>query len=246
MKGMAAVPFDGYSDFLRGTIEGLSDLYVHTEEVQAYIDEEMENQLEEFQGLWELSLEEMLVNIETLTRQVEAGVLTAPCAGTVVYCAASEGSYAMANTPVVWLAKEGSAQLRTDYLTADAVARASEVYAMVDGYRVDMEYIPLERAEYLAMKASGETMQSTFRVTDALGADVTVGMEVVLFLETDKVEDVLLLPSNAVHRDTGGYYVYRVTADGRERQTVTRGVFTDALVQITQGLEEGEQVYVGN
>ena len=130
--------------------------------------------------------------------------------------------------------------------TADAVARASEVYAMVDGYRVDVEYIPLERAEYLAMKASGETMQSTFRVTDAHGADVTVGMEVVLFLETDKVEDVLLLPSNAVHRDTGGYYVYRVTADGRERQTVTRGVFTDALVQITQGLEEGEQVYVGN
>ena len=45
MKGMAAVPFDGYSDFLRGTIDGLSDLYVHTEEVQAYIDEEMDKQL---------------------------------------------------------------------------------------------------------------------------------------------------------------------------------------------------------
>ena len=45
MKGMAAVPFDSYSDFLRGTINGLSDLYIHEEEVQAYIDEEMENQM---------------------------------------------------------------------------------------------------------------------------------------------------------------------------------------------------------
>ena len=56
----------------------------------------------------------------------------------------------------------------------------------------------------------------------------------------------LILPANAVHRDTGGFYVYRVTPEGRERLTVARGIFTDALVQITQGLEEGEQVYVGN
>ena len=117
---------------------------------------------------------------------------------------------------------------------------------MVDGYRVEVEYMPLDRKEYLAMKASGDTMQSTFLVKDANGHPVDAGMDVVLFLITDHAEDALILPANAVHRDTGGFYVYRVTPEGRERLTVARGIFTDALVQITQGLEEGEQVYVGN
>ena len=207
---------------------------------------ELENQMEEFEGLWLLSREDMVRNIEELEKQVSAGVLTAPCDGTVVHCAAAEGSYAMANNAVIWLAAADSARIRTEYLTADQVNRASELYAMVDGYRVEVEYVPLARKEYLAMKASGDVMQSTFLVKEANGHPVEAGMEVILFLTTDQAQDALLLPSNAVHRDTGGYYVYRVTPEGRERQTVTRGVFTDALVQITQGLEEGEQVYVGN
>ena len=208
--------------------------------------QEQENQLEEFMGLWELNRAEMELNIRELETQVAAGVLTAPCAGTVVYCTASEGSYSMANSAVVWLAEEGSIRIRTDYLTADTVSRAVELYAMVDGYRVEVEYVPLARAEYLAMKASGETMQSTFTVKETHGNPVEAGMEVVLFLATDRVDDTLILPANAVRRDTSGYYVYRVTDEGQKRQSVTRGLFTDALVEITEGLEEGEQVYVGN
>ena len=44
--GGAAVPFDSYSDGLRGTILSLQDLYDHTEEVERYIDETIEAQLE--------------------------------------------------------------------------------------------------------------------------------------------------------------------------------------------------------
>ncbi len=208
--------------------------------------EEQENQLAEFMGLWELSREEQVRNIAELEKQVTAGVLTAPCDGTVVYCAASEGSYAMVNTPLVWLAKAGSVTIRTDYLTADAVNKAVELYAMVDGCRVEVEYVPLARKEFLAMKASGDAMQSFFRVKDAHGAKVEADMEVVLFMAAEQAEDALILPANAVRRDTTGYYVYRVTPEGQQRQSVSRGIFTDALVQITSGLEEGEQVYVGN
>ena len=208
--------------------------------------QEQENQLEEFVGLWELSRGEMELNVSELEKQVAAGVLAAPCSGTVVHCSAAEGGYAMANTPLIWLARADSVRITTDYLTADAINRASELYAMVDGCRVEVEYVPMERAEYLSKKASGEALQSTFRVKDAHGAAVEPGMEVVLFLAADTVEDALILPANAVRRDAAGFYVYRVTPEGQQRQSVSRGVFTDALVQITQGLEEGEQVYVGN
>ncbi len=44
--GMAAVPFDSYSDGFRGTILSLQDLYDHTEEVEAYIEEAQEQMLQ--------------------------------------------------------------------------------------------------------------------------------------------------------------------------------------------------------
>ena len=43
--GMAGVPFDSYSDFLRGTLLSLADLYTNTENVERYIDEEIEKTL---------------------------------------------------------------------------------------------------------------------------------------------------------------------------------------------------------
>ena len=52
------------------------------------------------------------------------------------------------------------------------------------------------------------------------------------------------MPSGAVMNDSGGKYVY-VDEDGsRVRRTVRAGVSTDGLVQIIEGLEEGEAVYV--
>jgi hypothetical protein len=43
--GMAAVPFDNYSDFLRGTILSLSDLYANPEYIERFIEEDIEKTL---------------------------------------------------------------------------------------------------------------------------------------------------------------------------------------------------------
>jgi len=43
--GMAAVPFDNYSDFLRGTILSLSDLYANPEYIERFIEEDLEKTL---------------------------------------------------------------------------------------------------------------------------------------------------------------------------------------------------------
>ena len=44
--GGAGVPFDSYSDFLRGTMDGMADLYDRPEEVKKFCDEQMEKVLE--------------------------------------------------------------------------------------------------------------------------------------------------------------------------------------------------------
>ena len=44
--GFAGVPYDGYSDFLRGTLDGLADLYERPDEVKAYCEEQLAATLE--------------------------------------------------------------------------------------------------------------------------------------------------------------------------------------------------------
>ena len=51
--GFAGVPFDGYSDFLRGTLDACADLYERPEQVMAYCEEQLAGTLQmiKFQGM---------------------------------------------------------------------------------------------------------------------------------------------------------------------------------------------------
>ncbi|MBE6998433.1 MAG: hypothetical protein E7427_09750 [Ruminococcaceae bacterium] len=49
--GRASVPFDDYSDELRGTLLSLTDLYEHADEVEHYIDERQELMLEQIRHM---------------------------------------------------------------------------------------------------------------------------------------------------------------------------------------------------
>ena len=95
---------------------------------------------------------------------------------------------------------------------------------------------------------SGGTPTSRFRFVDPLPEDVAAGDYAAVCLVSKSVPDALLIPANALFRDSSGKYVYVYEADGetRVRRSVETGVATDWQVQITDGLEEGEIVYVAN
>jgi len=122
---------------------------------------------------------------------------------------------------------------------AAALSGADEVYATVAGQRV--EVVPhTENGEFEVRSG-----MSAFDISDAGGAEVYSGMSAVLFVITDRVEDALIVPSSAVRYDYG-YYVYKIVDGVQVRQSVQRGVYNDAEVQILSGLEEGDVVYAGN
>jgi len=65
-------------------------------------------------------------------------------------------------------------------------------------------------------------------------------------LAVRQVEDALSVPSLAVVPELGGKKVY-VLAEGRaEPREVETGIRTETRVQITHGLEPGDQVIVSN
>jgi len=53
--GMAMVPFDAYSDFLRGTMDGMMDLYTRPEDIKTFCDLQMEKELASIRKMGEMN-----------------------------------------------------------------------------------------------------------------------------------------------------------------------------------------------
>lgn len=208
---------------------------------------ELENQLAADKAIWELSLAESENNIATLEAQVAGSVLTAPCDGTLVYSAAVEGGYAMAGAGLFWVAEDAELYISADYISSDDVNKALGIYATVAGKEIDVAYEAMDRVEYISRSDSGKKMTSTFSIADAGDVTVESGMSAVIFLLTEYETDALIVPTCAVRMDNSGYFVYLVDENGAQvRQSVKRGIYNDAYVQIVEGLEEGDVVYAGN
>ena len=202
--------------------------------------EEQENSLLETRALWALDKAEQERAIGELRSAVERSVLTAPCDGTVVTCTAAEGGYAIENSPVIRLAEDASLYLSVAEVSAAELSAAQEVYATVAGQRVEVRRRPDGGKTYVEREG-----MSAFEIADAHGVKPESGQAVVLFAVFDRQEDVLLVPSSALHKDVGVSFVYKIVDGAQVRHAVQVGVANEAEVQILSGLEEGDLVYAG-
>ena len=57
---------------------------------------------------------------------------------------------------------------------------------------------------------------------------------------------VLSIPAGAVYQDSNGSYVYLMEDDVRVRRDVITGYTDNVYVEIAEGLQEGDRVYVKN
>ncbi len=89
---------------------------------------------------------------------------------------------------------------------------------------------------------------ASFPVTVTLTStadDITVGSTVDVNIVYQRIDDAIQVPVQAVSRRTdGGSTVVVRTDSGDETRTVETGITSDGMVQITSGLEAGEQVVI--
>lgn len=75
--------------------------------------------------------------------------------------------------------------------------------------------------------------------------NIEVGTTGTMVVVTDSREQVLCVPSQAVHKADGKNYVYVLGQDNlRQVRWVETGLHGDTLVEITEGLQSGERVIV--
>lgn len=73
-------------------------------------------------------------------------------------------------------------------------------------------------------------------------SDVILGVEAKVVINTEKVENAVLVPITAVNVDMDGEFVYVVENNILVKKPVATGISTDTMIQITDGLNADEQI----
>jgi len=206
--------------------------------------EEKQLTIELEQDMRRLTLDRLESELLTLQEEITKNVMTAPFDGRVMYMSGvlQHGSYVGAYSPLIYLADDSRLYVESDYISNTSLQSAHAVYALIGDRRYAITPLPYDPKEYLSQVLSGETLMLQFSIDDA-DEKVQAGDYAVVCVESDYAADALLVPTNALYADDTRYLY--VMEDGvRVRREVKTGIRTDWYTQITEGLQEGELVYV--
>ncbi len=184
---------------------------------------------------------------ERLAGGISGGSVTAPCDGTVCYLnVGTIGSSIKANTMIIGIAQKDSFMLKGDLIAEEMQENSNELYALIGGKRYNITYKAYSPAEVSFLVSNNYPLYTYFYFDK--DETISSGMYAAIVRVWDYKEDVLKIPDNALYTDENGYYVYVIKGEGdeeeRERRDVAVGILTDTTAEITEGLKEGEKVYV--
>jgi len=177
-------------------------------------------------------------------KQLEDIWLTAPAGGRVVAIACSVGQTVGAYDAVCVVTDDAQLVLQSEYVSASALEDAVEYYALVAGARYEIAAEPLDEDEYARAALKGIEYLTTYEIEGGTG--LSAGETAAVILVTERKENVLKIPVNALFEDDGEYYVYVVEDESKARRDVQVGLMTSTEAEILFGLGEGEVVYVGD
>jgi HlyD family secretion protein len=200
------------------------------------------------------ALELEQTKLERLTTQLERCLITAPKDGLVIYANSRNRDR---ETEIKNGAKvsEGKTILQLPNLAKMRVD--VEVHeAKVDRIRPGMPaHIRVQGREFPGtVTAVGNRPQVNWYSTtkkylvevdiDDMTEELRPGFTAEVEIIVADLEDVIALPVAAVVEQAGGYFCAVRTADGFDRRRVTVGQGNDKLVEVTSGLETGEEVFM--
>lgn len=186
--------------------------------------------------LWKMQEPQLWAAWEEARSKVGKSQIFAPCDGVVTSCL-SEGTNVSAGQPVMALADTERLYITVgSYLSPGDYSNYEEIYAVVNGKETEVTYIEELMEE--------EGLNTYYSAEDYNGAKL--GDYVLICMKSNYHDQVLSIPSKAIYRDSSGSYVYLLDGDIRVRRDVVTGYSSDVYVEITEGLQEGDRVYVKN
>lgn len=199
-------------------------------------------QLEQRRALYELDHAYALQQLGFLEEKKSDVTIHAHIEGHVV--AVAEYGYrerVQGETSIVAVGDLERKLLKSDYINRKTASSAEELYAVIDGVRYEVDYVPMESEEYTRLTTQGEEVYSTLYLQGDL-TNVNVGDYAAIVVVNRKKEQALSVPAEAIHKDDTGSYVYVVEGDENVYTSVRTGMSDGVYTEILSGIGEGDVV----
>ncbi|MBQ3852451.1 MAG: efflux RND transporter periplasmic adaptor subunit [Lachnospiraceae bacterium] len=229
------------NEFIRSRSEGLENNPTIAIIVQRTMFERdlLKQTMEDDEAIYMLDAEHYNTVLSRLIQNEAKRRVTSYMNGTVVAVSnASPGAQISEGTNVSAVTDGHSINILADYRSAREIGSAIDVYAVVDGKRYEIEYIPYSASEYNALKASGSDVYSVFRVNDPEG-NISAGQKASVVVLYDKKENILSVSNESIHRDSSGFYVNLSTGD---KAYITKGITDGMFTEVLSGVNEGDVI----
>lgn len=179
-----------------------------------------------------------------LEEKLSQHTLYAPFDGRVAHLAEiTNGSYAASGTPLVFLADDARLSIRCAFIPGAELAAAHDMYALIGEKRYAIDPVNLDPNQYVAPISNGESASTAFSIRQ-MDDGIACGQYAAVCVALRHVDDALVIPANALYTEGLTRYVYVDEEGQRVRRVVETGLTNDVMTEITQGLKEGEVVYV--
>ncbi len=186
-------------------------------------------------------LESALADIDLITAQIAKTRIRAPFAGRLGLRNISPGEYITPSTKIASLSSTSSAKVDFSIPEryAQAVRPGSTITFTVAG--ASRQYSAVVFAVESRIDKGTRTLDVRARC-DAGGDDLVPGAFAAIELVLGRQPRALMLPSEAVIPDAQGMKVFVARAGKAEVRRITTGLRTDRMVQVTDGVTEGDTV----
>ena len=176
----------------------------------------------------------------------ESNIIEAPEAGTITYLADLKvGDNIGVNSYPVVLADVSKSMVQCEYINQAKMERMEFSYAIKDGKRYDLQYIPYEDGEYERKNAKGEGVYTFFEVINA-DESIQFGEDIKVVTVEENRKDVLIIPTDCIHRKEGKPFVYLDNNGNKESVFIETGIADDFNTEVVSGLQEGDKIYASN
>ncbi len=168
--------------------------------------------------------------------------IRAPFAGIIADLAVKKGELVSSNAVATLITDQKIAEITLNEIDIAKVKvgqKASLNFDAVEDLSITGEVVEIDTLGTVSQGVVSYNVKIAFDVQDER---IKPGMSVSVNIITESKPSVLLAPINAVKTMGTGSYV-EILVDGQpQRKTVTAGLSSDTMIEIVEGLEEGEKI----
>ena len=201
--------------------------------------------------LFELDHERRLQKLQELRNEKNSKMLLADFSGSVMALGYRDdgyyfdfyhsGDWLSQNSTVMALGDTSVKELRCDYVMPSQINKAEEVFAIVNGERVEVEYEQISSEEYERISSKNGTVQSAFHFEDPENR-IPYGTFAMIVMIAGERKGALCIPTSCITREGSESYVYAFDGENYKERFVQCGVSDGMYTEILSGLQDGEMV----